>query len=345
MIRTHLLAALITTGLLLGCGRTAPGGGGRADGSTPDGQVPTGPRDGGADAGVASGADGGPDGGIDGSVDGGGAGPCATGCLSPGDHLLSLVHGGRSRHYLLHVPDGVAPGVPLPLVLNFHGFSGWKEQQAGYTAYPEEADREGFLVAHPDGTGTPRGWNAGGCCGSADRDDVDDVGFVRAMVAQIRKVACVDPKRIYATGFSNGGMFSHRLACEASDLFAAIVPVAGGNLLPDADCNPDRPVPVLHFHGTADPIVRYEGSNLGFPDIPVMMAEWAARNGCDASPVEVSREGDVHCDTWPGCEAEVEVTLCTIDGGGHVWPGTAGATHNIDATGAGWNFMKRFRLP
>ncbi|RMG20106.1 MAG: hypothetical protein D6729_03620 [Deltaproteobacteria bacterium] len=330
---------------LLSCGEAGPGG--PDGGAGPDASAPTdaggwdgGPIDGGA-------GDGGPgDGGIDGGRDGGTAeGPCVTGGLAPGDHNLSLVHDGRLRRYLLHVPTGGDPTAPRPLVLDFHGFSGWKEQQAEYTRYPQLADEEGFLVAHPDGTGTPRGWNAGGCCGSADAEDVDDVGFVRAMVEQIRRVSCVDPRRVYATGFSNGGMFSHRLACEASDLIAAVVPVAGGNLLSDDACQPSRPVPVLHFHGTADPIVRYEGSRLGFPDIPVMMAEWAARDGCDAVPVEISRMGDVHCETWPGCAGGVEVTLCTIDGGGHVWPGTLGATQNIDATLAGWNFLSRFALP
>ncbi|MCB9611537.1 MAG: prolyl oligopeptidase family serine peptidase [Sandaracinus sp.] len=119
------------------------------------------------------------------------------------------------------------------------------------------AEREGFVVVYPDGTGTIPTWNAGGCCGSAVRDDVNDVGFVAAILDRLEGELCLDRDRVFATGMSNGGMMSHRLGCELSERFAAVAPVAG-TLMFDA-CTPTRPVHVMHVHGSDDGHVPWEG--------------------------------------------------------------------------------------
>ena len=171
-----------------------------------------------------------------------------------------------------------------------------------------------MLVAYPEGIG--QSFNAGACCGQASSTNVDDVGFARAIVADVSAKMCVDPKRVHATGMSNGGHMAHLLACEAADVFASTASVAGVLSLVGL-CTPSRPISLIQFHGTADTIVGYDG----FPPVVPMMEAWASRNGCSPVPEVVFDQGDIQCETWPGCDAGVEVTLCTVEGGGHCWPG------------------------
>ncbi len=183
-----------------------------------------------------------------------------TATLVPGDHGLQLVHAGRVRSYTLHVPTGLDAGRPLAMVLAFHGGLGTAAYMPALTGFSRTADREGFLVAYPNGSGALEDrlftWNGGTCCGYSSRENVDDVGFVRAVIDDIAAHFPLDPRRIYATGISNGGILSYRLACELSDRIAAIGPVAGTQNFPG--CAPSAPVAVVHFHGTADqtPAVR-----------------------------------------------------------------------------------------
>jgi polyhydroxybutyrate depolymerase len=179
----------------------------------------------------------------------------------------------------------------------------------------------------------------------------DDVGFARALVDTISKAACIDSKRVYSTGMSNGGFMSHRLACEAADLFAAVVPVAGVQGLPN--CQPSRAVPVMHFHGTGDTTVPYDNST-GFSgeglNVPDMMARWGTRDGCSKGPDTTYQMGTVTCQTWSQCMGGALVTLCSAEGEGHCWPGTpfcpgGTPTTDISATRDGWNFMQQFVLP
>src|SRR5262249_14911081 len=153
------------------------------------------------------------------------------------------------------------------------------------TAMDALADTEGFIVVYPDSPDTS--WAAGSCCsmyldGGGGNPNRDDVGFARALVDEISKDACIDSKRIYTTGMSNGGFMTQLLACEAADLFAAAVPVAG---MVGVDCKPSRAIPVMDFHGTADMTVPYDDSTMlgsegvGIPD---MMSLWAMRDGCTA---------------------------------------------------------------
>jgi len=271
-----------------------------------------------------------------------------------GDHVIVVPHDGLLRRVLLHVPESYDPAAGTTLVLNFHGFSSADWQQSLLTHMNRTSDERGFLVAYPQGVATS--WNAGDCCGTAWVDGVDDVGFVRAMLDRLERDYCVDPRRVHATGMSNGGFISHRLACELEDRIASIAPVAG--VLGMDTCRPSRPVPVFHFHGTEDLLVPYEGGTpvvheLGagvvFRAVSETMEHWRVVNGCDATPTETLREGDVTCIEWQGCSASTR--LCTVDGGGHTWPGgmpipfLGHTTDDVDATDAMIDFFDAHPMP
>ena len=247
------------------------------------------------------------------------------------DLVAGLTVNGRERSYRLHVPPGLMPSASSALVVALHGGGGNGTNLQAKIGLDAIADREGFLVAYPDGSGRLDDylltWNAGNCCGYALDERVDDTAFVRAMVADIARTYTVDPRRIYATGMSNGGMMSYRLACEAADLFAAVAPVAGAQNL-DA-CEPSAPVSVLAIHGTADQHVLFEG---GAPAITVdshpridhsvhyAMTYWAARDGCALESTREQEGAVVHV-VYPGCEAGLAVELIAVEGGEHAWPG------------------------
>jgi len=236
------------------------------------------------------------------------------GCRAPqaivrGDRTLTS--GGRTRRFRLVVPETTGPS---PLVLNIHGLVETPVLQEYYSGMDARARERGMVVAYPQGVGNS--WNAGKCCGRAIDEHVDDVRFLRDLVREIESEICIDKARIYATGMSNGAMMSYRLACEASDVFAAIAPVAGADAFPD--CKPKRPVPILAFNGTGDPLVRWEGS---WPDLEPArktVANWRERNRCTAQPATLYRQGDAACEA-PRCAADT--ISCVIDGGGHTWPG------------------------
>ncbi|HEU4887540.1 MAG TPA: PHB depolymerase family esterase, partial [Thermoanaerobaculia bacterium] len=245
--------------------------------------------------------------------------------LAPREVAIDV--GGVSRSYLVHVPKN-RPDGPLPLVVLMHGGGGDAVQAMRAYRMNEVADREGFLVAYPNGSGRFEKrlltWNAGNCCAYAQEHGVDDVRFIRAMVAKIGRELRVDPSRIYATGMSNGAMMAHRLGCEAPDLFAAIAPVAGAL---NIACRPADEVAVAIFHGTDDQHVPYNGGTgpkalNDRVDRPVSHAVdvWRKTNGCTKETPETKR-GAVTRRSWTGCREGTEVTLFTIAGGGHAWPG------------------------
>jgi len=242
--------------------------------------------------------------------------------FDPGTHTgITIDVDGVSRTYDLFVPTSYDPTAAAPLVLNFHGLFGSPSQQVEFSQFDPAAEAHGMLVAYPEGIGAS--FNAGGCCGEASSNDVDDVGFARELVADVSVKMCVDPRRVYATGMSNGGHMAHRLACEAADLFAATASVAGISWV--QSCTPARPISVIQFHGSADLIVGYSG-------VPELMAAWADRNGCSPTAEITFEQGDMLCQTWPGCDADVEVSLCTIDGGGHCWPGNGSCIFGHSST-------------
>jgi polyhydroxybutyrate depolymerase len=230
-----------------------------------------------------------------------------------------------TRTFRVHLPRSYDPASPTPLVLMFHGGGGGGLQfeQASSRMDPV-ADREGFVAVYPDGTGVLKTWNGGGCCGYALENGVDDVGFVGALLDHLEASLCIDRRRIFASGMSNGAILTHRLACELSQRIAAIAPVAGSDNT--AACSPRRPVPILEIHGTADGHVPWQGgegcgpAKVSFTSVPRTVERWRTRNACSGSATQTYfRQGDGHCEATRGCAADV--ILCAIEGGGHNWPG------------------------
>ncbi len=252
---------------------------------------------------------------------------------SPGDHDFTLEHGGDTRRYRVHVPPSYTPDKPTALVLAFHGGGGNMNVQANdrYYGQSSKADELGYVVVFPNGySRLPGGklatWNAGACCGAARDRHIDDVGFVRALLARLKQQLNVDPARVFANGMSNGGMMSYRLACEVADSFTAIAAVAGtDNTL---SCSPSRPVSILHIHARNDDRVLFNGgagSNAAqmtdFLSVPRNMAKWAALNGCQPEAKRVLEVPGAYCEAYSGCRGGAQVKLCVTETGGHSWPG------------------------
>ena len=239
--------------------------------------------------------------------------------------------GGRERTYRLHVPPSGGTE-KLPLVIVLHGGGGNGENAARMAQMDGRADHDRFFVVYPDGTGPIKGrlqtWNTWNCCGYAMNENIDDVGFIRELIRRLGDQYPIDPKRIYATGLSNGAMLAHRLGCELAGEIAAIAPVAGA-LNADA-CTPSEPVSVMIFHGSADEHVLYEGGAGGkqFPgakprtDRPVSHAvsTWARIDGCDETP-RTETSGTVTKRAYDNCRNGTDVVLYSIAGQGHAWPG------------------------
>lgn len=287
--------------------------------------------------------------------------------LPPGDHVRTVAVAGTAREYVLHVPRGQATG-PWPVLLAFHGGASNARALARHSGLSATADARGFLAVYPEGTGrldAVRTWNAGPCCGHARREDVDEVAFVRAVLADLATVARVDPARVYATGMSNGAMLTYRLAAALPDRLAAVAPVAG-IVAPPARTGPGtRPVPVVHFHGTEDAFAPFAGgrgsrslTETEHAVVPATVAAWAARNGCGAATTREplpDREDDatsVSLVRFEGCPEGGEVVLYVVEGGGHTWPGhppelgvLGRTTREIDANAVMWAFLSRYRLP
>lgn len=341
MIKRTTIGTILLVGLAAACGSEA----GAPSTSTPgSGTDPAAPPAAGNDPGAPPAAQ--PPG------PGATAPSCAGKATLTGDLDWTIKSGGRDRFVHVHVPPAYAPTKPTPVVLDFHGFTSDGLQQAAYAGMIRKSDEAGFIAVHGEGIGSQQSWNAGACCGEAMTSKVDDVALVRAILDELEAKLCVDTKRVFATGMSNGGFLSHRLACELSDRIAAVAPVAG--VLGVPTCTPTRPVPVMHFHGTYDPLVPYAGVDDGqrkFPSVPDTIDGWAKRDGCtDVARKTVERD-DVVCTTRDKCAGGAEVTLCTVTGGGHTWPGAipipamGHTTQAIRATDAMWEFFQRHPKP
>ena len=301
-------------------GRNASGGSGNAGGA--------GARGGTVGSGGAGGS-----GGSGGSTGAGGSpASCSGAALSPGNSNRTIQVGGVSRTYILHVPTGYTGAKPVPLVLDFHALGGTGSQEQSSSGYQAIADKQGFIILFPDGI--DNAWNIGPCC--TNSRDVDDLGFAKAMVTTTLGQACIDTKRIYATGFSMGGGMCQYLACNAADVFAAVAPSSFDLLVPDEEpCAPSRPISVLAYRGTADTTVPYAGGpgpsgRIDFLGAQGSFQRWATIDGCAAT---TTTDGD--CTYQTMCDASVEIGLCVKQGGGHA-PGDA----NI-----GWTFLSKFSLP
>jgi polyhydroxybutyrate depolymerase len=296
-----------------------------------DGSSATGGDEGGAGPGPDPGSDGGPtdpDGHPPASPDGAAidaSGPppptCAGKTGAAGDRSITIMVDGKPRTFDLHVPATYDASKGTPLVFLFHGYTMTPAQIASATHFAATADARGLIVAFPTGIG--QSFNAGDCCGQAVSDPDDDVAFTRAMITSIGGAYCVDPKRTYSAGFSNGGFFSYYLACELSDMIAAVAAVSGGLRVAPSACQPKRPVPLLHVHGTNDALVPFNGGGLGNAQpVSVSIDAFRTLNACAAGAgTVVYTKDDVSCTSWGGCTAGADVQLCTVTGGGHQWPG------------------------
>jgi polyhydroxybutyrate depolymerase len=274
-----------------------------------------------------------------------------------GDSTLNLVSGAYARDSLLHVPASYDPTKGAMLVVNYHGYTSNAAEQVLLTNMNPVADQSGFIVAYPDGLGG--GWNAGDCCTETQPPNVDDVQFTKDLLALIGSEYCIDPARVYATGFSNGGFMSHRLACEMSDVFAAVAPVSGVLGIDPSACTPPRAVPVEHFHGTADPVVPYDGGPalkllppIQFRSVPVTIDFWRGTDNCLGAPVTSYQNGTATCTQWNDCNGGAEVELCALVGEGHPWPGSSvvvpglgNGTMDLDATSRMVDFFVGHPMP
>jgi polyhydroxybutyrate depolymerase len=215
------------------------------------------------------------------------------------------------------------------------------------------ADENGFIVVYP--SGTPQLFNIVRIWRTTPENVMKDVRFIAALIDTLEAEYNVDPARIYANGMSMGGGMAFALGCTLSDRIAAIGMVAAAQSLPPGWCTNTRPLPMLAFHGDADPIVPYAGGPLGdpfnprkpvYPAVQDWVASWARRNRCGADPVESTIAPDVLRIEYPNCGGDADVVLYTLAGGGHSWPGgkpmlewRVGATNtSIDATSAMWGF-------
>lgn len=252
---------------------------------------------------------------------------------APGDYQYEMEFGGALRHYRVHVPRRYAPDTPMPMLLALHGGGGTMDVQAEDRFYGQisKSEQAGYIVVFPNGysrrdSGKLATWNAGRCCAAARDRNVDDVGFIRAVVARLRQQLNVEGGRIFAAGMSNGGMMSYRLACEAADLFRAVASVAGtDNTL---RCTPSRPVSILHIHARDDDHVLFNGGSgkpsrhtTDFVSVADSTAKWVGLNHCALPPQEVLKVPGARCEQYGACAAGTQVRLCVTDTGGHSWPG------------------------
>jgi len=299
-------------------------------------------------------------------------------------YTFHLTFDHRARSYLLHVPPAAASGQPLPLVLNLAGATQnglLEELQTGMNA---NANRNGYLVAYPNGTRistvlTPDpvagqaqyGFNAGECCGLPVTDKVNDVGFLLKVIADIAARTPTDLRRVYVTGISNGGMMAYAMAAEASTHIAAIASVSGQVEIPTI--HPTRAVPTMEFHSVNDPIAFFDGTPNKNPKLVLSVMEgihqWVRADGCDPTPHvgktivgtgAISAGETATLLTYTHCRSGVEVALWRFTGSGHVWPGATfntgpKSTWVLSGVGRGivlvnanqtmWTFFRHYELP
>lgn len=273
----------------------------------------------------------------------------------------SLNIGGRTRTYQLQLPPGYYErSEAIPLVIALHGTGGSGAQFEYDYRFTEKANSAGFAVVYPDGVRSDgplgiRTWNAGTCCDYATEQQIDDVGFTGSLLDRLLAGYRIDPRRVYATGMSNGGMMAYRLACELPHRIAAIAAVSCSMMVND-DCTPIRSVPVLHIHSVQDvKIPYYGGTGIGgyyFPPVDSVLNGWALRNACTSMPRVVVDNGRYRLTEWSFCRDNAIIQCYLTQDGGHAWPGGLKSRPHADqpstalyANDVIWDFFTRFSLP
>jgi polyhydroxybutyrate depolymerase len=288
-----------------------------------------------------------------------------SGCgtrVSAGNRTLALRVGDRTRTVIVHVPTGYTSSRPTALVLNLHGSGSSAKTQEAFSGMDSTADADGFLVAYPQAAlpaGSGFDWNVpreplvGGA--RVPRSAADDEAFLTGLVGILRQRYCVDPAHVDATGFSGGARLASQLGCDAASTFAAIAPVSG--LRFPSPCPGTRAVPVIAFHGTADPIDPYGGHGQAYwvASVPDAAKLWAAHDGCGSTVnASVPATGATQT-TYNGCRTGSSVQLVSILGEGHEWPGGPALPRRItkvlgpqsraiDANALMWSFFSAHPL-
>jgi len=255
----------------------------------------------------------------------------------PGDYTFSVSISDLKRFYKIHIPKKYSTGQPMPLLLALHGGGGDMSIQATEDYYHQisKSESRGFIVVFPNGpsafaSGKLATWNAGLCCGYARDNKIDDVAFLKEVIAKTRRQLSIDSQRIFATGMSNGAMMAYRLACELPDTIRAIAAVAGTDNT--STCEPKKPISILHIHAKNDGHVLYTGGagKHAFKDrsaiteyrsVPSTIERWRILNKCEARTERVLEAKAVYCDRHPDCADGTRLQLCVTEDGGHSWPG------------------------
>jgi len=279
---------------------------------------------------------------------------------------------GVARWYLLTTPTTRAGAGPLPVVVDLHGLAEGAALEATTTQFGPAAQHDGFIAVFPEGTGSPVGWDIAPATSAHPNHDID---FMNAMLDSLEAHQCVDTSRIYVAGFSDGALFTSLLACTMAGRFAAFAAVAGA-VMP-TPCAPGRRVPIVAFHGTADPILYFNGGvgtaalnhdlghgpapttttpppvDLDGKGYPANVKAWARADGCNVHPTDTKVSPHVILRTYR-CPPGAAVDFYIVMGGGHAWPGsklsaelssiTGPSTSEIDATGIIWQFFRHQRL-
>ena len=253
---------------------------------------------------------------------------CSPGtAVAPGTVTLSPTIGGRRRTAIVHVPTGYATS-PVPLVVNMHGSQSTALEQELLSGMDATADADTFIVAYPQAdipAGSGYEWNVPGqpLVGGAavPKGSPDDVSFIEKLVASLEQRYCIDKHRVYATGFSGGARMASQLGCDSAAIFAAVAPVSG--LRFPRPCPSTRAVPVVAFHGTADPVDPYTGDGQKYwtYSVPVAAGRWALHDGCSKSVANALPAPGVEQSTYAPCADRAAVELYSIVGEGHEWPG------------------------
>jgi polyhydroxybutyrate depolymerase len=265
----------------------------------------------------------------------------------------AMVSSGQKRTYLLYIPRSYDRAKPTSLVISMHGAAVWPAQQMNLSRWNRLAESQGFIVVYPSASDVPKIWHVERGTGL-----MRDVRFISELIDTLKATYNIDPTRIYANGVSNGGGMAFVLSCTLSDRIAAVGMVAAAQSLPWSWCTDHRPVPMIVFHGTADPIVPYNGGRSPvppgdvFPSVPTWTADWARRNRCAPNPIETAVAADVTRLEYTNCADDAAVVLYTIRGGGHSWPGgkpmpewmVGPTSRSIDATSQMWAFFREHHL-
>ena len=266
----------------------------------------------------------------------------------------SMIHDGIQRDYILYIPAIYDGNTDVPLILNFHGFGSNANQQLVYGDFRDIADKEGFLLVHPEGTllNGNQHWNVGSfTIGST----TDDVSFTEALIDELANLYAINLDRVYATGMSNGGYMSFLLACQLSEKIAAVASVTG-SMTPETynACNAQHPTPILQIHGTGDSTVPYNGDTWT-RSIEDVISYWANYNNCETNPtttaladIDPSDGSTVEHSVYIGGDNDVTTEHMKVIGGDHTWPGSAfnfpGTNYDINASMEIWQFFSRFDI-